>query len=65
MQLNRKPLSPNNRKKVTRSSEFARSAVFDKSPTNKPSFFSWLREGIPGRSVDEGYGGGYRVGRRP
>ena len=51
----RKPLAPNNRKKVTLGSEFAIAKAYDKSPTNKGSVFTWARAG---RQTASGFGGG-------
>jgi hypothetical protein len=51
----RKPLAPNNRKKVSLGSEFAIAKAYDKSPTNKGSVFKWARAG---RQTASGFGGG-------
>ena len=60
--IHRKPLAPNNRKKVTLGSEFTRAVkMYDKSPTNKPSVFAWARAG---RQTAEGFGGGSRVNKK-
>lgn len=58
----RKLLAPNNRKKVSLGLEFTNSVkIYDKSPTNKQSAFSWARTG---RQNSEGFGGGNRVRRK-
>jgi hypothetical protein len=57
----RKPLTPNNRKKVTLGSEFAIAKAYDKSPTNKGSVFTWARAG---RQNSEGFGGGRIISKR-
>ena len=59
--IQRKLLTPNNRKKVSLGSEFIRSmTASDKSPTNKQSVFGHARAG---RQNSEGFGGGNRIKR--
>jgi hypothetical protein len=59
----RKPLVPNNRKESSLQREFIASGVTHQ-PTWKsseaPSIRTWARRGRP---VNEGFGGGNRVGR--
>ena len=55
----RKPLSPNNRK-LNQLFTATRKRNQPVKSNNSPSIFGQLRTGRP---VDEGYGGGYRVGK--
>lgn len=57
----RKALTPNNRKKVSLVSEFYRGEIYDKSPTNRQSAFTWARAG---RQNSEGFGGGRVIGNK-
>jgi hypothetical protein len=59
--ITRKALTPNNRRKVGLSSEFYKGELYDKSPTNRQSAFTWARAG---RQNSEGFGGGRVVGNK-